>query len=62
MIRCYEDLACILVQGGLIFGCTCSVKMGRFSLLRGHFWIQEKNFMIFLAQLYYKDEVKEFSS
>ena len=26
----YEDLACILVQGGLVLDCTCNVKYGAF--------------------------------
>ena len=28
--RCYEDLACILVQGGLVLDSICSVKYGAF--------------------------------
>ena len=28
--RCYEDLACILVQGGLVLNCICKVNYEAF--------------------------------
>ena len=31
--RCYEDLACILVQGGLVLDCICSVKHEAFFIV-----------------------------
>ena len=36
--------------------------MGHFPLLQGHFWIEEKKFMIFLVLVFFLNEIKQLSS
>ena len=48
--RCNEDLACILVQGGLVLDCFCSVKYGAFfTIARPLLDIRKNKFMIFFC-------------
>ena len=50
------------MQRGLVLDCICSVNMEHFSLLQGHFWIEEFSFMIFFVLVFFQDEVEQLSS
>ena len=56
-----QNLACVLVQGGLVMDYIAMYDLGHFSLLQGHFWIQEKKIHDFFGyQCVFKMKLNNF--
>ena len=47
--RCYDNLACILAQGGLVLDCVCNVKYGAFFTIVRPFLITRNFFHDFFG-------------
>ena len=60
--RCYEDFACILVQGGLVMDCIYSVKYGAFFTVARPFLDRRNFFQDFFCTSFSQDEVEQLPS